>query len=224
MKSFSIEKPVRYYDQVYHSIRKRIVDGELQPGDSLYEARIARELNISRSPVREAIRALEKEGLLEIDEKSRITVYKPTLKDIEDIYECRMALESLGAKLTARFATSKEIEELETTLLKSKEFLEVDTDPNKVALIEENSRFHDLIIEFSQNNRLKKILTDLHSLIIFYRTLNFHDENREWVVYYEHQAIFDQIKRKDEEKAAFLMKKHLETDLQHLRKIFSTGL
>jgi DNA-binding GntR family transcriptional regulator len=69
MDSFSIEKPVRYYDQVYNSIRESIVQGVLKPGDSLFEARIARELNISRSPVREAVRALEKEGLLVIDEK-----------------------------------------------------------------------------------------------------------------------------------------------------------
>ncbi|GHH98972.1 GntR family transcriptional regulator [Neobacillus kokaensis] len=221
MDSFSIEKPIRYYDQVYNSIREMIVEGILKPGDSIFEARIARQLNISRSPVREAVRALEKEGLLVIDDKSRITVYKPTMKDIVDIYECRMALESLAARLTTRLATTQELQNIENTVHISKQYLVKEGEHNRQALITENSRFHELIIKYSQNRRLKKQLRDLHSLSHYYRVLNFKGENREWVVYTEHQEILEQMKRRDEDKAAFMMKKHLETDLNHLKEIFA---
>lgn len=221
MDTFSIEKPVRYYDQVYNSIREMIVQGVFKPGDSIFEARIARELNISRSPVREAVRALEKEGLLVSDEKSRLTVYKPTMKDIEDIYECRMALESLAARLTTRLATDQQIKEIEETVQKSAEYLKIEGEQNRQTLIEENGRFHDLISNYSQNRRLKKQLTDLKSLSHYYRTLNFQGENREWIVFNEHQEIIDQIKKRDEEKASLMMKKHLETDLIHLKEIFA---
>ncbi|WP_223592584.1 GntR family transcriptional regulator [Neobacillus bataviensis] len=224
MDSFSIEKPVRYYDQVYNSIRERIVQGVLKPGDSVFEARIARELNISRSPVREAVRALEKEGLLVIDEKSRITVYKPSMKDIVDIYGCRIALESLAAGLTTRYATSQEIAEIENTVVNAKKYLNMDGEQNRLALIEENSRFHDLITKYSQNRRLMKQLRDLKSLSHYYRVLNFQGENREWIVFNEHQEILDQIKRRNEENASLMMKKHLETDLLHLREIFAKQL
>jgi DNA-binding GntR family transcriptional regulator len=220
MDTFSIDKPVRYYDQVYNSIREMIVQGELKPGDSIFEARIARELNISRSPVREAVRALEKEGLLVIDGKSRITVYKPTMKDIEDIYECRIALESLAARLTTRLASGQEIKEIENTVLNTKEHLDAGGEQNRLALIEENGRFHDLITKYSQNRRLKKQLRDLKSLSHYYRVLNFQGENREWIVFNEHQEILTQIKQRDEEKASLMMRKHLETDLIHLKEIF----
>lgn len=222
MDSFSIEKPVRYYDQVYNTLREMIVQGDLKPGDNIFEARIARDLNISRSPVREAVRALEKEGLLAIDEKSRITVYKPTLKDIVDIYECRMVLESLAARLTTRLATAQELQNIEKTVIDSKQYLDTEGERNRQALIAENGRFHELIIKYSQNRRLKKQLRDLHSLSHYFRTLNFQGENREWIVYNEHQDILAQMKRRDEDKAAFMMNKHLETDLEHLKEIFSS--
>ncbi|CRK85034.1 GntR family transcriptional regulator [Neobacillus massiliamazoniensis] len=224
MNSFSIEKPVRYYDQVYNSIKEKIVKGVLKPGDSIFESRIARELNISRSPVREAVRALEKEGLLVIDEKSRITVYKPTLKDIVDIYECRIALESLATRLTTRYATNQEIKDIENTVLNVKQNLNAEGERNRDVLIEENGRFHDLITKYSQNRRLQKQLRDLKSLSQYYRVLNFQGENREWIVFNEHQEILDQIKQRNEENASIKMKKHLETDLQHLKEIFDSQL
>ncbi|OIK14466.1 GntR family transcriptional regulator [Bacillus sp. MUM 116] len=224
MNSFSIEKPVRYYDQVYNSIKEKIVKGVLKPGDSIFESRIAKELHISRSPVREAVRALEKEGLLVIDEKSRIAVYKPTLKDIADIYECRMALESLATRLTTRYATNQEIKDIENTVLNVKQNLNAEGERNRDVLIEENGRFHDLITKYSQNRRLQKQLRDLKSLSQYYRVLNFQGDNREWIVFNEHQEILDQIKRRNEENASLKMKKHLETDLLHLKEIFNSQL
>ncbi|MEH7125188.1 GntR family transcriptional regulator [Bacillus sp. JJ1532] len=222
MNTFEIEKPVRYYDQVYNSIREMIVQGVLKPGDKIFEAKIARELDISRSPVREAVRALEKEGLLVIDGKSRITVYKPTMKDIEDIYECRMALESLAARLTTRLASGQEIKRIENTVLNAKRYLDdAAKEQNRLALIGENTQFHDLITKYSQNVRLKKQLRDLYSLSHYYRVLNFQGENRELVVFNEHLEILNFMKRRDEEKAAVMMRKHLETDLTHLKEIFA---
>jgi DNA-binding GntR family transcriptional regulator len=221
METFFLEKPVRYYDQVYNSIREMIVQGVLKPGDSIFEAKIARELNISRSPVREAVRALEKEGLLVINEKSRITVYKPTMKDIEDIYQCRIVLESLAASLTTRLATNLELKEIEETLLKSREYLDDYNKEKKHVLIEENAKFHDLIVKYSKNNRLKKQLRDLKSLSHYYRVLNFQGENREWNVFYEHQDIFTQIVSRNEEKACIAMQNHMKNDLNHLKEIFA---
>jgi DNA-binding GntR family transcriptional regulator len=133
-----------------------------------------------------------------------------------------MVLESLAARLTTRLATAQELQNIEKTVIDSKQYLDTEGERNRQALIAENGRFHELIIKYSQNRRLKKQLRDLHSLSHYFRTLNFQGENREWIVYNEHQDILAQMKRRDEDKAAFMMNKHLETDLEHLKEIFSS--
>ena len=124
MEIYKMEKAPSYYLQAYNSIKEMIFNGVLKPGDRIYESKLATEFQISRSPVREAIRSLEKDGLLFLTDKSKITVYQPTKKDIEDIYECRQALESQAARLTTRNASDKELEQLENILLETKKSIE----------------------------------------------------------------------------------------------------
>lgn len=195
------------------------MQGVYAPGDRIYEARIAREFNVSRSPVREAIRVLEKEGLLIIDDKSKIWVYKPTLKDVEDIYQCRMALESLAARLTTEHATEKELQQIEETLHESKNHLAEGTAREKDALISSNGRFHDLIMLFSQNHRLQKQLNDLRSLTHYFRVINFQGEDRAKQIIDQHEQIFIHMKRRQENKAAVSMAEHIESDLRHLTQL-----
>lgn len=219
MNDFSVQKPVTYFEQIYDSLREMIFKGVYKPGDRVYEAKIAREFNISRSPVREAVRVLQNEGLLVIDDKSRITVYKPTMKDVEDIYQCRIVLESLAAKLTTELASQEELNEIESTIVLSKKLLESKENQNSQSLITENARFHDLITQYSQNNRLQKQINDLWSLSHYYRVLNFQGENRDWNVFNEHQEIFQYIKKRDSEKAEKAMAQHLTNDINHLKGI-----
>ncbi|MFC4766779.1 GntR family transcriptional regulator [Effusibacillus consociatus] len=219
MNIYSVEKPMPYYDQLYNSIKQMIIEGVFQPGERIYEAQLAREFNVSRSPVREAVRALEKEGLLIIDEKSRITVYKPTMKDVEDIYQCRMVLESLAAKLTTTLATNQELSEIESTLSETRKLLEQGEEPNKETIISLNSRFHDLIVQYSRNSRLQKQLQDLRSLTYYYMLINIQGENRKWDIFNEHQVIFDCMKQRDAEKAGSVMANHISNDLNHLKEL-----
>ncbi|MGG1658490.1 GntR family transcriptional regulator [Brevibacillus sp. NRS-1366] len=219
MNKFALAKSMPFYDQVYNSIKQMIHQGVFQPGDRIYEAKIARDFNLSRSPVREAVRALEKEGLLIIDDKSRMTVYKPTMKDVEEIYQCRMVLESLAAKLATKLATSRELKEIETILVQTKKYLEGKDEPDKEAIIRLNSRFHDLILQFSKNNRLQKQLSELRSLTHYYMLMNLKGERRKWIIFDEHQEIFNCIKRGDDEKAGQLMSNHISNDLHHLKGI-----
>jgi len=219
MNKFALAKSVPYYDQVYHSIKQMIHGGIFQPGDRIYEAKIARDFNLSRSPVREAIRALEKEGLLVIDEKSRMTVYKPTIKDVEEIYQCRMVLESLAAKLATKHATNRELKEIEGVLVQTKKYLEGKEEPDKEFIISLNSRFHDFILQLSKNNRLQKQLSELKALTHYYMLINLKGERRKWIIFAEHQEIFDCMKQGDDEKAGQLMSTHIHNDLQHLKQI-----
>jgi DNA-binding GntR family transcriptional regulator len=218
MESYFVEKPVRFYNQLYHTIKRMILNGVYKPGERIVESKLAKEMNISRTPIREAIRALEKEGLVVIDEKSRIIVYNPTVADVQDVYQCRMALESFASKLTIQRATDSEIKQIEDTLLLTKNKIE-QKGYLKDDVIELNFQFHNLINQFSGNRLLQTQLNNLKSLLHLYRILNFQGENRDWVIYNEHQQIFDYIKLRDEEKAAEAMVGHLIHDYTHLIEV-----
>jgi DNA-binding GntR family transcriptional regulator len=220
MNEYSIEKSVPYYDQVYDSIKRKIILGDFRPGEKIFEAKIARQFQISRSPVREAVRALVKEGLLVI-ENSKITVYKPNSIDVEEIYQCRMALESLATKLTAKLASEEQLNEIEKTLLKTEKHLK-EEDVNsceEITLL--NSQFHDLIIEYCRNKRLQKQLNELRSLTCYYRRNNIQGDQRKLKIFQGHKEIFCHIKNSDDVNAGLAMENHIAQDLNHLKAMFN---
>lgn len=219
MNNFKIERAPSYYDQVYNSIKEMIFNGVFKPGDRIYETKIASEFQVSRSPVREAIRSLEKEGLLSIDTKSRITVYEPTIMDIEDIYECRQALESLAARLATRNASDEELVMMENILIKTKENIDQAYDKPTKTVITLNSEFHNLILNCSRNKRLEKQINDLQSLTYFYRFIDIYEKKRSMDIFTYHLQIFNFIKQRDEEKASQAMKNHIANDLKHLKNV-----
>lgn len=217
MSDFLIEKPIPYYEQFYHSIKKMIFDGTYKPGERIVETQLAKQFGVSKSPVREAIRLLEKEGLIIVDDKSRVIVYEPRIKDVEDIYFCRMALESFAVNLMVKTASDQEVEEIEKTLDETERAILQAKEP--AAIIALNGQFHRLIVQFTQNKRLQKQVDDLKSLTQFYRILNFQKQNRAEIILQEHRSIFTHIKKRDEEKASQEMITHLEHDLIHLKNI-----
>ncbi|MED2942573.1 GntR family transcriptional regulator [Bacillus swezeyi] len=216
---FSIQRALSYHDQVHHYLKDMIIKGEYQPGERIYEAKIARELQVSRSPVREAIRTLEQEGLLLIDDKSRITVYEPTIKDLEDIYQCRQALESLAVALATRLAANETLELIAETLREANHQFEIQSGGSANALLHLNTKFHDLIIEASENIRLQKQLLDLRSLTFFYRSKNLEKRERSFDIISQHEEIFRHIQERNETKAAESMKRHIEADLDYLKTV-----
>jgi DNA-binding GntR family transcriptional regulator len=220
MNEYSIEKSVPYYDQIYDSIRRKIMLGDFRPGEKIFEAKIARDFQISRSPVREAVRALVKEGLLVV-EKSKITVYKPNLMDVEEIYQCRMALESLATQLTAKLASKEQLIEIEKTLIKTEKHLNEEDVNSTEEITMLNSQFHDLIIETSKNKRLQKQLNELRSLTSYYRRNNIQGDQRKLTIFQGHKDIFYHIKNGDDVSAGLAMENHIAQDLEHLKTLFN---
>jgi DNA-binding GntR family transcriptional regulator len=220
MNEYSIEKSVPYYDQIYDSIRRKIMLGDFRPGEKIFEAKIARDFQISRSPVREAVRALVKEGLLVV-EKSKITVYKPNLMDVEEIYQCRMALESLATKLTAKLASEEQLQEIEETLIKTEKLLKNEDVNSYEEITYLNSQFHDLIIQYCKNKRLQKQLNELRSLTYYYRRNNIQGDNRKHIIFQGHKEIFYHIKNGDDVNAGLAMENHIAQDLKHLKTLFN---
>lgn len=214
----SLERKNPYYIQFYQMIKQMIFNGEIQPGERINETQLAKEYSVSKSPIREAVRILEKEGLLVVD-GSKLVVYKPTLKDVEDIYYCRMALESFAVKRTTSIASDKELQQIEATLDKTEEAINTNQDANTIISL--NEQFHRLILTYSQNSRLQKQVNDLKGLINYYRILNFKGEQRAEEILRQHRQVFRYIKKRKVSEATEEMMKHLEMDVEHLLQILS---
>jgi DNA-binding GntR family transcriptional regulator len=214
--SSSLQKPLPYYQQIQESIKDSIFKGKFKPGDRLYEAQIAKQYGISRSPVREAIKVLINEGLLITDEKSQITVYKPAREDVLEIYECRIALETAAVALTAERVTGDQIKELGKSLEETEIAIK---NENLEMIVACNAHFHNLTLQYSGNNRLIKLVESLNSLIYFYRVLNMQGQNRPETVLKGHTEIFQAIKEKNPQKAASVLKAHTLEDLENLIRI-----
>ncbi|MCM3585341.1 GntR family transcriptional regulator [Mesobacillus maritimus] len=219
MSDLSIEKQAPYYIQFYHMIRQMIFDGKYQPGERINETQLAKEHNVSKSPIREAVRILEKEGLLVV-ENSKVFVYEPTLKDVKDIYYCRMALESFAVRLTTKIASDQELAELEQVLADTEAAIQAKQDDNSIITL--NEKFHQLILTFTNNAHLQKQVYDLKGLIHYFRVLNFKGNHRAEDILQQHQLIFSFIKQRDEDQAAQEMINHLELDTEHLVEVLAT--
>lgn len=211
-----IEKKKSIHEQVHQLIKHRIVEGIYPPSARLFEAKIARELQVSRSPVREAIRTLENEGLLIQDEQSRIFVFQPSSSDVEQIYQCRQVMESLAVSLAAKNASDKELEHILELVKTAEKVMANENEDIKQELINLNSLFHDAIIESSKNLRLQKQLNDLRTLTFFYRSMNMEDPARRKEIVSEHGKIANALLKRNQHTASALMHSHIYTDMVYL--------
>ncbi|RFU64535.1 GntR family transcriptional regulator [Peribacillus saganii] len=211
-----LQKAVPYYEQLQQTLKTRIWNGLYKPGERIIEAQIAKELSISRSPVREAIRALINEGLLVTDEKSQIIVYEPSILDVKEIYECRIALESAAVALSAERITEEQVSDLEKILQETETAIK---QGDKEGLVACNAKFHQYIIICSGNSRLKKLVDDLQSLTHFFRVINIEGPNRGETILKGHKEIFEAIKKRDPEQASRKLADHTREDLANIIQI-----
>ena len=119
-----VEKRNTLKTQVYNYLKEQILSGEIAPGERLVEEKISGDLEVSRSPVRESIRMLEKDGLLIVNKSGGVTVVEPSLIDFQHMFECRVEMEPLAAYYAALRRTPTEVETIRSFLLEMKEISE----------------------------------------------------------------------------------------------------
>ncbi len=219
MNNFDLHKPLPYYLQFYEKIKQMIVNGEYKPGQRINETQLAKAFGVSRSPIREAMRLLEKDGLLVADQKTGFIVYSLSPEDVEEIYQIRTALESLAIELCITRASDEELLFIEQLLDRTAEEIKQGAEDSR--LIELNEHFHQLILQYSHNKHLKKQLDSVNVLIYFCRVLNFKGKGRAAEILDEHQQVFTFIKKRSL-KAVEHMQKHLHHDLVYLQKRLNT--
>ncbi|HHW14918.1 MAG TPA: GntR family transcriptional regulator [Firmicutes bacterium] len=207
-------KPLR--ELVFEALREAIIQGRLHPGERLMEIQLAEELGVSRTPVREAIRKLELEGLVLMIPRKGAYVSEISMKDIADVFEIRRALEGLAARLAAERATEQEIERLERALVKIAEIAQAEDLDGAVAL---DTDFHEELMAASHNPRLSQLVSNLREQIQRFRLTSLSHPGRVKLAVEEHRKIVDAIASHDADLAQNLAYEHIENAENSLMEV-----
>ena len=202
--------------QVYRRIRDGILSGKYAVETELKEKAIGDELGVSRTPVREALRQLELEGLVSIIPNKGAYVVGVSLEDIHDIYEIRSLLEGLCAKWAAKNITPELLTELEENICLS-EFHE--SKQNFEQMVNLDNRFHEILYEASGSRELKKVLKEYHEYLQRARSVTLRQAKRAKNSTQEHKLIADAIKNHDCASAEKYAKAHIESTMLNIDKL-----
>lgn len=188
-----IERPPSLRDQVYDRLRAAILSGELASGSPVIEAEIAATLGASRTPVREALRRLETEGMLEPRGNRGSIVRELKRDEVECIFEIREALESLAARRAARRMNERDASALQSIIDKMRIAAE---DAGEMERLD--TTFHDRILALADGHRLKRMLGDLRADILPWRFIALGTSERRRATADEHAAMLTAMRAKDE--------------------------
>ncbi len=211
---FTRQKRATLTDQVLKEIREAIRCGKLKPGDRLIEMQLAEEMQISRFPIREALRYLEKEGLVQTKPFKGSHVAQFTEKDMEELYSLRSSLEELAVRILIESLDEKKIKELETII---QSMQKASLNGKLDQMISEDLRFHQTICELSGHRKLLEIWRTLESQLQVFLTIekDFFETAYQYVS--THDPIMQAIKDRDINRAEKAIREHLELSMRIIR-------
>jgi DNA-binding GntR family transcriptional regulator len=187
-------------------IRQAIVDGRLSPGERLTEERLARELGISRTPVREALKVLKSEGLIDAAPNRSATVRAYEAVDLDDMYQLRALLEGYAAR---RAATRLSDDQLLALRASCERFEAMSGDDDLREIVRENFVFHNTILEAADSPRLTGMVRQVVELPLVYRSYVWYSPEQTRISQHYHGQITRALERRDAERAELVMKEHV---------------
>lgn len=207
-------KTISLADQVFERLEEEILGGKYQPGELLTEAKLTEDLGVSRTPVREALRRLEQEHIVEFSSKG-ILVLGLTDKDICDIYAIRLRIEGMAAAAAAARADVSEEKEL-LEALELQEYYVGRHDADHIKFMD--SRFHELVYRMSGSVVLYDTLLPLHKKVQKFRKASVQNESRAESSLREHKEIYRAILAGDAAAAEAAMTAHVQNAMEHIIK------
>ena len=186
------------YQEVAKQLRASILRGEILPAEKILQDETATALGVSRMPVREALRVLEREGFVRLIPNRGAIVRELSIQDIREVYQIRIELEGLAARLAAPLAADEQIRELRHLVSLMREASEHD-DIHR--LLELNKRFHETCYRSAQNARLLRAIDDLRNYSLRYRVFHAHIPHRLRDSLAEHVAILEAFEKRDSQLA-----------------------
>ena len=203
-------------DVVFNTLREAILKGELKPGERLMELQLAAKLGVSRTPIREAIRMLEQEGLAVTVPRKGAEVARMTEKDMEDVLQVREALDELDVNIACEKITEEQLENLRQAM---KEF-EASTKSGDVKRIAQaDVLFHDIIYQSTGNSKLVSMLNNLREQIYRYRVEYLKDADSYPNLMKEHEEIEHALAKRDKKKATTAMQIHVDNQAEAVKKM-----
>ena len=203
-------------DVVFNTLREAILKGELKPGERLMELQLAAKLGVSRTPIREAIRMLEQEGLAVTVPRKGAEVAGMTEKDMQDVLQIREALEELAVQVACDMITEEEKLQLNKSMHDFEHSLK-SRDLKRMA--ECDVAFHDVIYQATDNPKLVIMLNNLREQMYRYRVEYLKNEENYPDLLEEHEEIYKGILENDKKKVAEVIRKHISNQVDAVKNI-----
>ena len=194
-------------DVVFNTLRKAILTGQLKPGERLMEVHLANRLGVSRTPIREAIRKLELEGLVIMIPRRGAEVARITEKSLKDVLEVRRALDALSVELACERITKEDMERLWEAC---QEFERAAKGKDASIIAKADVALHDIIVKATGNLRLAQLVNNLSEQMYRYRFVYIKEESKHDMLVAEHREIYESIASRDRERAARAAKLHID--------------
>ncbi|WP_353476374.1 GntR family transcriptional regulator (plasmid) [Salipiger sp. H15] len=214
------ESPTAIAQWVAEVLRDRIVKGAYPPGSRLVERRISAELDLSRTPVREALKLLHQDALIEISRNKGAQVVQCSAEEAVQLFEVIASLESLAAERLARTITTEQLDELEELHARMLTFYKVGSHTD---YFDTNSEIHDFVVERCGN----PVIHDAHKRLIararYGRFMAIHNPDRLAQSVAEHEALMEALRRRDEAAAALVWRQHLQHTGENFAAMLAAG-
>jgi DNA-binding GntR family transcriptional regulator len=191
---------------IYRELRELITYGKLNPGEKIVESNLIKQFNISRTPVREAIRMLQARGFVEATHNKGTYVKKISVKELENIYDALSALEGFAVHIATQNMTRKQIEMLEKS---NNKLRRLNSSAERKKYVEKNLEFHSLFSQFCGNDFLGDLIQETRNRVYRYRIGGIAMEGHIHEFISDHEGIIESIKRGDAQKSEEKMRQHI---------------
>jgi DNA-binding GntR family transcriptional regulator len=219
-KSKEAKKRKLLREHVYTGVKNAIIGGDLKPGKRLIEERLAADMATSRTPVREAIQKLEKEGLIFRLPRGGFAVKAVTEDEVEEILGLRSVLEGYAAYLATSRITDAELKQLDEIIAREDACL---NNLNVDEFIRLDGEFHDVLYRSAKNARLYGLLNDLRDYMYRYRVIILHYQRKLHLAVQDHKEMLAAIKSKSPRQVERLVRKHVSRGKEIIKKKIKQG-
>lgn len=214
-----IEKNKSMREKVYDTLKQMIIDGVIKPGERIIETEYSNKFQISRTPIREAIRMLELEGLVESQTTGGVIVKTLTREEISEIYKIRIALESLIIEEIIKKINNQDIKKLEKVLKNTKKAFEVKDIEKVFSLFTE---FNQILYDIASLPKVTGMINNINLYLKRFRKLSIDNPSRKEEAFEDHVQILEAIKNKELSTAISINRMHLEKSMNFILSKLST--
>lgn len=208
-----IKKSKSMREKVYDVLKEMIIDGKIAQGERIIETDYSEKFQISRTPIREALRMLELEGLVVSNSKGGVLVKKFTKEEIIEVYKIRIALEGIILEEVILKASEKDIKTIEKVLNDTKKEIE---NKNSEKIFELFSKFNLVLYEIAKVPRVMSMINNINLYLKRFRKLSIDNTIRKEEAFNDHLQILESIKSKDLERALKINRVHLEKSMSFI--------